>query len=609
MTLRKLYFLGCLLVCQFVLAQNDSIIKLKEIIIPDILLRKFSNSQSILKFNDSVFKKNQPSLSSLLNYNSFIYFKENGFGMVASPSFRGTTAQQTAVIWNGININSQLNGQTDFNTISTRNFNTIEVKSGGGSVIYGSSAIGGSVHLNNFVAFKKQFLNDFQISYGSFNTLDFNYNVKMGTDKFTTEISFSRFSSNNDYPYLGTSLKNENGNFQNSSFNLNFGFKVNRKNTIHFYGQIFDGKRNFSGTLASVSNSLYEDFNTRNLLEWTGFYNRFISKLKFAYFTEKYNYFEDKNFNGFSSGNAKTIVFKHDLNFRLNQKIEFNSVVDFTQNNAFGNDFGNNTRQILAFVLLMKHQVLEKLQYELSFRNEFTNNYKSPFLFAFGTKYEFSKQYVIKVNLSKNFRIPTFNDLYWNGLGNPNLIPEESFQYEVGQELKFNDFTFSATAFLIDINNMIQWSPQNSGVWRPFNIRNVTSKGLEIASNWILRSKNTTFNINCTYARTISTDNQLQTRLIYVPLNKITSSLSFNYKKITTDLQFLYNGKVFTSSDNLSELKSFKIINFGVNYNFSNSNTYKIGFQVRNIFNENYQNVISRPMPGRNFNLNFNLNF
>ena len=94
-----------------------------------------------------------------INFLSFTQknFKENGLGMVSSPSFRGTTAQQTAVIWNGININSQLNGQTDFNTITTRDYTSITVRSGGGSSIYGSSAIGGSIHLNNELTFKNQF--------------------------------------------------------------------------------------------------------------------------------------------------------------------------------------------------------------------------------------------------------------------------------------------------------------------------------------------------------------------------------------------------------------------------------------------------------------------
>ena len=113
---------------QSLFAQNDTI-KLNEVVVSDVQLRDNTVSQTVLQLNDSIIHQNQPALTSLLNYNSVIYFKENGYGMVSSASFRGTTAQQTAVLWNGININSQLLGQTDFNTVTTRDFNAISVKS------------------------------------------------------------------------------------------------------------------------------------------------------------------------------------------------------------------------------------------------------------------------------------------------------------------------------------------------------------------------------------------------------------------------------------------------------------------------------------------------
>ena len=135
----KLRFVFCLvLLCQISLAQKDSITSLKEVYVSDKNLKKYSTSQSVLKLNDSVINKNEALLTDLLNFNSTLYFKEYGRGMLSTVSFRGTTSSQTAVIWNGININSQMNGSTDFNTISGSDYNSVSVKAGGGSVIYGS---------------------------------------------------------------------------------------------------------------------------------------------------------------------------------------------------------------------------------------------------------------------------------------------------------------------------------------------------------------------------------------------------------------------------------------------------------------------------------------
>jgi outer membrane receptor protein involved in Fe transport len=47
-------------------------------------------------------------------------------------------------------------------------------------------------------------------------------------------------------------------------------------------------------------------------------------------------------------------------------------------------------------------------------------------------------------------------------------------------------------------------------------------------------------------------------------------------------------------------------VNLGIEYQFLKS--CKLGFQVQNLFNENYQNVEQRPLPGRNYTVNFNFN-
>ncbi len=181
-------------------AQIDSINVLDEVLV-DAKLRVFSTGQEVLHISDSVTKKNRPTLTSVLNFNSPIYFKENGLGMVSSPSFRGTTASQTAVLWNGININSQFNGQTDFNTINAAGYDEIAVRGGGGSVVYGTGAIGGTVHLNTRLNFQEKLENDVFVQYGSFNTLDARYQLKAARGDWTVNISGARNSSDNDYEY------------------------------------------------------------------------------------------------------------------------------------------------------------------------------------------------------------------------------------------------------------------------------------------------------------------------------------------------------------------------------------------------------------------------
>ena len=594
--------------CQIILAQHDTIFKLEEVILSDTQLQKFSNSQSVQTLNDSVIASNRNSLTSLLNYNSVIYFKENGLGMVSSPSFRGTTAAQTAVIWNGININSQLNGQTDFNTLNAKDFNSIAIRAGGGSALYGSSAIGGSIHLTNDVHFSNRFDNSLQVNYGSFNTIGANYKIKMATTKFSAQAAISRNSSDNDYDYLNSNLKNENGQFYNTSMNVSLGYKINSSQILKLHSHLFDSERYLSGTLAASSQSKYIDLTNRNLLEWIGTYNHFVSKLKVAFLNENYKYFENASTSVFSYGKAKTMITKYDLLYKVNSKLELNSVIEHNNTKGLGSEIGQENRQIGSGILLLKHRPFAKFLYEVALRKEISDSYYSPILYSAGISFKPFTFYELKINGSTNFRIPTFNDLYWQGSGNASLRPESSYQAEIGQVFNFKNTRLTLTNYYVKIRDLIQWSPGVDGNWTPNNIGKVTTYGLELLVDCTKKIGANQIDFIATYAYTVSEDEIKKKQLIYVPYHKFTTSFAYSLKRFSAYCQYMYNGEVYTSSDNFYSLNDYLVSNAGVNYQFGKKKTFKLGFNILNIFNENYQNVSIRPMPGRNYTINLTFN-
>ena len=611
MTLKKRFAFCFLLLCQIISAQNDSINKLKEVVVSDANLKNFSNTQSIQRLNDSIINKNQSSLTSLLNYNTVIYFKENGLSMTSSPSFRGTTSQQTVVVWNGININSQLLGQTDFNTISTRGFNSIDVKAGGGSVVYGSGAIGGTIHLNNDLKFTDTFKNDFQIYYGEFNTISAIYGITAATKKWSIDASFTRNSSDNDFKFVGQEVWNKNGQYYNNTFDAAIGYKINSKNSIKFYSEIFDGERHFSLTSPNATKTKYQDYNIRNLLTWSSSFNKFESNLRLAYISEHYNYFEDINLDGYTSGGVKSFIGKYDLDYTLSSTMKISTIIDYTKNDGVGSGIGKSSREIGGASLLWKHTLTEKWNYEMSARKEVSDVYKSPVLFSVGSRYNFSDFYQLKFNLSRNYRVPTFNDLYWEGSGNPDLKPESSYQAEIGNEFRYKDFRLTVTGYGMKIKDMIRWLPNNSGNWSPENTDRVTIYGAEALLGWRKIFDKHTFDFSGTYAYTVSLDDKTDKQLFYVPYHKLTGSLSYYYKKLSAYYQVMFTGEIFTTSDNNPKdiLDAYNVSNIGVDYNFSKKNTFKVGVKAANLWNEKYEALPSRFMPGRNLTLYLNLNY
>lgn len=608
--MKQVFVVLTFLICSSVVfAQTlvDSVQQLEEIVVKaDRSLKIFSNTQHVSVLKDSTLRRNASSLTELLNFNSLIYFKENGLGMVSSPAFRGTTAQQTAVIWNGINVNSQFNGQTDFNTINSRNFNEISVRSGGGSVLYGSGAIGGTIHLDNRTEFNQDFENQVLARYGSFNTGDLSYNGHYSNKKLSVNVSAGYVFSDNDYDYVDSDRKNSNGQFYNVGTSINAGYKINAKNVINYYSNVYDGERHFSLILPSETKTKYQDFNTRQLLEWNGLYGKYLSTLKVAYITERYKYFSNINSEHFTYGEAQTFVGKYQLGYRVFEGAYLEAVADINHTTGEGSSIGKSDRTITGFSALFKHR-FKNVLYEATARKEITNTYESPLLFSFGFQYAVSPNYILHINGSGNFRIPTYNDLYWAGSGNLDLKPESSYQIELGNSVQFKEMSLSVIGFYNDITDMIRWLPGGS-VWRPVNTDKVKTYGLETRAAYKTTFGKHQLEINGNYAYTVSENQDTKKQLIYVPYHKASGTLQYAYNQLSVYWQSVFAGEVFLLSDNNPRyvLDAYFVNNIGVEYYLK---PLTIGTQIRNILNENYQSVDNRYMPGINYNFYINFNF
>ena len=607
---RNLYLLFSLFICGciHVTAQNDSINWLDEVRLSDIKLKNNSEGQFVKKLDDSLIEQSEPLLTSLLKFNSPFFFRENGYGMVSSASVRGTGASQTAVIWNGININSQFTGQTDFNTVNIKVFDNISLRPGGGSVVYGSGAIGGTIHLNNNFNFDGNSENDLSIGYGSFDTYQASYNGDFSNEKTNLTIGISGISSENDYKYLGTENHNENGDFYNASLSASIAHWLGDSNILKFYSNYYQGDRGFSGTLNLPSNSKYEDRNSRNLLEWKAFLGNFTSSLKLAWIKEEFKYYENRESDNFSFGDAETGIIKYDLAYNFSEDKKLNIIADYNEVNGDGSGIEDAERKIGGLSMLWTHSI-DHLSYQLSLRQEITNNYDSPLLFSAGASYDISGWYLVRFNTSRNFRIPTFNDLFWLQGGNEELSPETSIQAELGNEFVFNNLNINLTGYFIDIDNLIRWIPDDSGVWRPENTANVHNYGIEIFANWSGEFARNPLNLTSNYAFTRSIDQETDNQLIYTPKHKLTFSAGYEIDNFNILFQSLYNGSIYTSSDNNYELDAYQLANISFGYTFSTKPGLALKFNINNIFNEKYQSLPSRIMPGRSFNSTLTFKF
>lgn len=590
-------------------AQDMPLQLLDGVVVSDTRLARYADGHKVSILKDSTIKRNGLFLTALLNFNSNIYFKENGLGMVSSPAFRGTNASHTAVIWNGININSQLNGQVDFNTVNPFNYSSVAIRSGGGSVQFGTGAIGGSVHLNNNLKFKKHLDHQVVIGYGSFDTQSVNYGVSLGSGKWTSTVGINYNSSKNDYRYLETDTKNLNGEFEHININANVGYLLNDKNSLRLYHQSFIGDRNLSGNLVAVGRSRYEDDQYRTQLEWSNFFKSGVGRLKLAHLYDDFRYFENKDSDTFSEGKVTTLLARYAVDLELSKAFRLNSYMEYTNFRAQGSNFDAPQRNDAALTAVLKHTVNTKTRYNLSLRQDVSSDFKAPLVFAWDGSYDVGKNYQVQLNGSRNFRMPTFNDLYWTPGGNLNLVPEISYQVDLGHRLRWDSLTFKLNTYYIQTENMIRWLPNLNGFWTPNNVDQVQIYGLESEVAFkkaIGKAQSISFNAN--YAYTVSEDKASGTQLIYVPFHRANASIAFSIANLGMFYQHLYNGSVSIIG---GELNGYQVANAGLTYTIPTKQKleYRIGVTINNLFNSYYENIALRPMPNRNIQTQLVLNF
>ncbi|WP_370895652.1 TonB-dependent receptor plug domain-containing protein [Chryseobacterium gossypii] len=557
-------------------------------------------------------QKNSASLSDVLRFQTSLYIKENGRGAVSSPSFRGTTAQQTAFVWNGININSVFLGQGDINNIPLFGYDQMEIKPGGGSVVYGSGAIGGSIHLNNNLHFNEGFHASLYSEASSFDTYNHFAKASFSNDRFSIKVSGNYFISRNDYEVEERNYINRNGQYNNATFNIGASYKIARHQTISWQSQFFDSSQHYPIFVENGNKTKYETQSVRTLLAWDVNTGKLSNSLKTAYTEENFQYFSDISKPETSGATGKNYIVKNDFNYFILPKLNMNVITEFQVNTGEGagtSGVGDVKRNAGSVAGLLRYFAISDLRFEAGIKKDFAEGFSSPVLYSFSGKWRALKWYSIGLNLSRNVRFPTFNDLYWQPGGNPDLKAETSIQTDMDHEFSFGNFKIILSPYYMNISNLINWLPTPYGYWAPFNTLKVESYGLEsqITYNKSFGSHQIGLNAGYTFAKSVNQETKKQ--LMYVPLHKAFGNIDYRYSFFRIFVQGMFNGLTYTTTDGkkADALDPYFVLNTGLSATVLKK--YTLGFRINNVTNTVYETVAYYPMPKKNYTIFATINF
>lgn len=175
--MRKLFFLivaACLLVTDVIAQKKDTIaygLNLDEVQIVARRIRHANEANAgakVTHLEPELLQINKTrSFSELLTENSATYIKSLGTGALSTASFRGGSAAQTRVNWNGINITPPMSGVFDFSQFPVFFADNVNLYYGSSHVKSGTGAVGGSVNIFNDPEWGKGITGKFFGEYGS----------------------------------------------------------------------------------------------------------------------------------------------------------------------------------------------------------------------------------------------------------------------------------------------------------------------------------------------------------------------------------------------------------------------------------------------------------
>ena len=606
-------------------AQKQDTLLLDEVNITANRLRNFSSGTKIQHIDSSALQRYSSSnLSDLLSAETGIFVKSYGLGAMATTSFRGAGASQTITLWNGFNLNSPMNGQLDLALIPITFSSKVSVQYGGAGALWGSGAMGGAIHIQQQATFNKGIRTGVSFSAGSFSNFNEQIYLEVSKSKWVSSFKFLNSSAKNDFEYYNPYLANNQLQRQTNAerkcrgflFENAFRIKGNQQVNVVFWYQLND--RNIPPTmLQGIVNDNQKDESYRASAEYVLKGKKLQFFFRSAYFDERFNYngLHSQSQSLINEGEVKWRVKRHLVNVGLNNT--------YAQAKAMSYDGLVAQNRSAIFASFRYNTKNSKHVFSINLRQELLNGEFVPFTYSGGGEIKLFEFCSFKFNASKLYRVPTLNDLYWNPGGNSSLLPEEGFSEDASVKIHLKSknekilFCFEPGVFNRNTTNQIIWLPSNS-FWTPKNMMQVWSRGVETISKLKLQISKFKVDISASTSYVMATNQQSKAegdesvgkQLIYTPRYSANAKFGIEYKGFYFNYSHAYVGYRYTSTDNSQFILPYDVASVFLSKKMAvKKMEIQLFASIENLFNENYQVVLTRAMPMRYYTIGCSLTF
>lgn len=565
------------------------------------------NTGSVQRFDSTQLTTYQGrSVAALISEQSPVFIKSYGYNSLSTLSFRGASAAQSLVLWQGVPVNNPALGVADLSLLPVFFSDEISIAYGGSSALLGSGNVGGALLLDhappNFSRSKKPGV---YLSAGSFGqrTAGMSADLPAGREKD------GRFSikalgqiADNDFSYRdesGVEQRMDNARQRSGQVMAGLARRLPKGTlTLRAWGQY--GLREIPPALFE-SQSLKQQ--TDKALRLAAGWQHQNNQLKLAYIAEGLDY-----------ADAAIGLVSHVLTHRLflsdtwQRQFKAHELTLMLPLQLDWLDGAAQTQSQIALAGSYQYRY-RRWRFNAQARGGWYND-RFALTPGLGISWQPLPWLSGYVSLQRSFRQPTLNELYYQPGGNPQLKPEEGWSGEGGYQIDYQKSGFrlrhEGALFARAIKNWIIW--YGGAIWTPHNIAEVYSRGLEthtsLTKSWhrweAMLFAQTAYVLSTTEKSHNPLDNSIGKQLPYVPRYNYRLGFRLGWQQWLLTAQGSFTGYRFVTSDESQFLEPYAVSGAQLAYRFAvNKQAVRLQVGCQNLLDAAYEVVAYRPMPGR----------
>ena len=605
-------------------------------------------------------------VSDAVKYFSGVTVKDyGGIGGLKTISVRSLGANHTGVSYDGITLTDCQTGQIDLGRFSLDNVDMISLNSGQSDNIFQPARLFASASVLNIRTLTPEFTNNKYINgkismkAGSFGLLNPSLWLEGKiSSKIAASLSGEWLSANGKYPYVlnyGQSAKDSTSKETRQNTDVhNFRLEgalyatFSDKESGYIKSYFYQSERGLPGSTILYNN---ESSSKQRIWDHTFFtqahYEKEFSRYWVFQANAKYNsgythYLDPTYLN--TEGKLESIYRQTEYYgsasalYRVLDNLSFSASTDgaITTLTSDTSSFATPVRYSWLTAVAGKYvtnrvlataSVLSTIVHEtVKNGNPAADHQQLSPTFSLSVKPFTNQDFRVRLFYKNIFRLPSFNDLYYSEVGNRDLKPERTNQYNLGVTYNLSISTWMPLLKItIDgyHNNVkdkiVAYPNKDTFSWTILNYGKVVIDGLDLTAETTLqpyKEIGILLGSNYTYQRAINvtdpTDGVYNNQLPYTPRISGSGKAGVITPWINISYSLLWSGHRYAVNQNYIEnrLPAYYDHSISVSRDVQLKNRLiHLNLEVLNLMNTNYAIVKWFPMPGRSYRATISLKF